>query len=184
MNLQTVSSISLTVLTGLTLFVLIKYTAETVSLRQAADKQVEVSQQQLAAMQKQNETQMLPIVVLDSDGTKLILHNLGTGPALDVGDVRIALGEKLWLNHQALIPPGQIIVTGGQTLIGIKSKVRAVKAGGATAPREVCIRYQGANGVWHETDQLLDVGETDDLLIKYVGVRSFPNKETGEAVCR
>ena len=184
MSAETKSSICLTVFTGLTMLVVVYYTVETYRLRKAAEEQLGASRKQVDAAEKQNETQILPIVVLDSDGTKLILRNLGNGPALDVGDVRLTAGGKFWLNHQALIPPGQLIATTGLSLAALTKEVKSAKAVLKTAARDACIRYQGADGVWHETDQLLDVGETNDLIIRYGRTRTFASKEAGEAACR
>jgi hypothetical protein len=100
-RVQAIASIVLTASTVATLVVLIIYTILTYGLRNAAVGQV-------AAANKQNENSFLPVVVLDVDSKgRLVIRNVGAGPAFDVGDIRIMVGsEKRFLNHQALIPAG------------------------------------------------------------------------------
>jgi hypothetical protein len=82
-----------TVLVGLTLVVLIWYTVETSRLRKAAQKQIEATGKLLAEAQRQNEIAVMPMFALYpevmSDGRqrRIILENVGLGPAFNLSIV-------------------------------------------------------------------------------------------------
>jgi hypothetical protein len=154
----------LTIFTGLTLLVVTYYTKETVRLRQAAERQ--------------NERDVLPIVVLDSDGARFLLRNIGRGPALDVDDVKLLLGsDTLYLHHSALIAADQFVTAEDLSPTAILGMIRELKVrSGQETRREACVRYQDSGGIWHDTRQYLDVGETNQLIIRYRGIHNFLDK--------
>jgi hypothetical protein len=87
------AQVALVFLTAATLVVLWIYTRETVRLRQATEKQVDVSHFLLKAAQEQNEASIRPILQivctvennsLSTFTTCCQLRNLGTGPAFNI----------------------------------------------------------------------------------------------------
>jgi len=90
----------------------LRYTQETIRLREAADSQINISQRQLEISLQQSETMLRPVVVaVTPDKAGIIsLKNVGHGPALNVRVLTTITGEESGIEFSYRYPVGIIAI--------------------------------------------------------------------------
>ena len=158
----------LAILTGATLFVLMRYTWETDALRKTSLKQVIAANTQ---NEISTESRVWPIVVLGLDQTSgtLLVQNIGFGPAVNSSDILMTHGKVTWdLYHAASLESGGHEPVGILELIDnepdhrqvptsqVEKKLKALFPEVTKPPgKELCLAYENVNGEWYETRQAL-----------------------------
>ena len=173
------SATAIAAVAGLFAFLaLIVYTVETANLRQVAERQVAVAQQQVREAQIQNETAVRPILCFDigeqiqedwgdtpagedSQTVKdaFVLRNLGLGPAFNIettcdsDDVSLDLGPTI-LGQGQTVPVGIRVFaeTLEQMTLSEVSRIRPLFRNNKLPERiEIRVTCQSSNRTRHET---------------------------------
>ena len=190
----------LVLLTGLTLVVLSVYTWLTYDLRVSSLKQVAAAnnQNQIARQQIDN-TFFLPIVVLAlDDSARLVVENIGFGPAVNSREVMIhGHDATLLLYHASSLRPGQakpVAVFEDDSALSsihkkiegpdIERKLRQLFPEVSAYPgKSVCLYYADANAEWHETRQTIwfsgapELKGMSGLVVQFKGMNKVGKEE-------
>jgi hypothetical protein len=170
---QAWATVALVLLTGVTLVFLIRYTRETIKLRETAEKQVEQAS--------------MPVLMLVVDVTKsryLLITNVGTGPAFNTYTSPLTIGEtSLTFSHQCTIGAGAEYVAiaagpDGPLLIGLLQARLALTPHEAYTTRTT---YRSVAGKWYRSTQSFEIStETHELIISLDKHEEIPDP-TGKA---
>src|ERR1035437_7131915 len=128
---------------------------------------------------EQIENSFLPIVVLSLDSsTRLVVENIGLGPALNIHDIFIhGHDATVLLYHASSLRPAQAeqvgVFKGDESVLLVHQAIEATNidkelkrlfptvAGWPGEP--VCIGYEDANTGWHETHQSIWFSRAPEL---------------------
>jgi len=192
------SATAIAAIGGLCAFVaLVVYTVETSKLRQVAQRQVTVAQQQVKEAQIQNETAIRPILGFDVAERKLVqwinvetseevsekvsdafvMRNLGLGPAFnirircDCDDVELDIGTTILGQGQA-VPVGVVVFseTPDQRTLASVSRMLPIFQSGKLAERiELTMTCDSTNSSRHQSRFALVYNpETDGVWVEFL----------------